>query len=95
MSVKSSHEECRTDLHILSVPPGIPATPGAILGHEVIGEVVEIGPDVKEIELGDRVAVAANLTCGLCRQCKAGRSLHCENWTTSRLMLLAVFEGAI
>lgn len=73
---------CGTDLHILSVPPGIAATPGAILGHEFIGEVVEVGPDVREIKLGDRVAVAANLTCGLCRQCKAGRSLHCENWTT-------------
>jgi threonine dehydrogenase-like Zn-dependent dehydrogenase len=73
---------CGTDLHILSLPPGIQATPGAILGHEVIGEVVEVGPEVEEIKVGDRVAVAANLTCGLCRQCKAGRSLHCENWTT-------------
>lgn len=73
---------CGTDLHILSVPPGVQATPGAILGHELIGRVVEVGPAVSGIKAGDRVAVAANLTCGLCRHCKAGRSLHCENWTT-------------
>lgn len=73
---------CGTDLHILSVPPGFPATPGAIIGHEFIGHVVEAGPAVKEIKIGDRVAVAANLTCGLCRYCKAGLSNHCENWTT-------------
>ncbi|MBE7549814.1 MAG: alcohol dehydrogenase catalytic domain-containing protein [Anaerolineales bacterium] len=73
---------CGTDLHILSVPPAVAATPGAILGHEVIGQVVETGPAVTTTNVGDRVAVAANLTCGLCRYCKAGKSLHCENWTT-------------
>ena len=73
---------CGTDLHILSVPQGHPATPGTILGHEFVGYVVEVGPGVSGTRVGDRVAVAANLTCGLCRQCKAGRSNHCENWTT-------------
>lgn len=73
---------CGTDLHILSVPQGHPATPGTILGHEFVGHVIEIGPAVTQTQVGDRVAVAANLTCGLCRQCKAGRSNHCENWTT-------------
>lgn len=73
---------CGTDLHILSVPPAVEATPGAILGHEVIGEVIEIGSDVTTIKVGDRVTVAANLTCGLCRYCKMGKPLHCENWTT-------------
>jgi (R,R)-butanediol dehydrogenase / meso-butanediol dehydrogenase / diacetyl reductase len=73
---------CGTDLHILSVPQGHPATPGTILGHEFVGYVIEVGPAVSGTRVGDRVAVAANLTCGLCRQCKAGRSNHCENWTT-------------
>ena len=73
---------CGTDLHILAVPPSFEATRGAILGHEMVGEVVEIGPAVTEVAVGDRVTVAANLTCGLCRYCKAGKPLHCENWTT-------------
>ena len=73
---------CGTDLHILAVPPSFAATPGAILGHELVGEVVEVGARVTEVEVGERVTVAANLTCGLCRYCKAGKSLHCENWTT-------------
>lgn len=73
---------CGTDLHILSVPPGFAAAPGTILGHEFIGRVVEVGAEVREVAPGDRVAVAANLTCGLCRYCKAGKSLYCENWTT-------------
>lgn len=73
---------CGTDLHILSTPPAVAATPGVILGHEVVGKVIEIGSAVATIKLGDRVTVAANLTCGLCRYCKAGKPLHCENWTT-------------
>jgi threonine dehydrogenase-like Zn-dependent dehydrogenase len=73
---------CGTDLHILAVPPAQAATPDVILGHEFIGHVVEVGPAVAEVKVGDRVTVAANLTCGLCRQCKAGRTNHCENWTT-------------
>lgn len=73
---------CGTDLHILSVPPGHPAVPGVVLGHELIGRVTDVGPDVLEIRPGQRVAVAPNLTCGVCRACKAGRSNHCERWTT-------------
>lgn len=69
---------CGTDLHILSVPPGFAAAPGIILGHEFIGRVVEVGAEAREVAMGDRVAVAANLTCGLCRYCKAGKSLYCE-----------------
>jgi len=73
---------CGTDLHILATPPAVAAVPGTILGHEVVGNVVQIGSAVTTVEVGDRVTVAANLTCGLCRYCKAGKPLHCENWTT-------------
>lgn len=73
---------CGTDLHILSVPQGHPATPGSILGHEFVGRIVDAGSKVSQFKVGDRVTVAPNLVCGLCRQCKAGRSNHCENWTT-------------
>lgn len=73
---------CGTDLHILETPPGHPATPGAIMGHEMLGRIVEVGAGVRARHVGERVAVAPNLTCGTCRMCTAGRSNHCEHFTT-------------
>ncbi len=88
---------CGTDLHILEVPPGHPATPGVILGHEVIGRVVEVGPAVTHLRPGDRVAVAPNLHCGVCRFCQRGLYNHCERFTTLGIFLdggLAPYEVA-
>ncbi|MGH8985651.1 MAG: zinc-dependent alcohol dehydrogenase [Acidimicrobiia bacterium] len=73
---------CGTDLHILSTPPGQPATVGAVLGHEFVGIVREIGAEVTSLEVGDRVVVAPNVSCGQCVWCKRGLRNHCENWTT-------------
>lgn len=73
---------CGTDLHILETPPGHPATPGAIMGHEFIGRVAEIGSGVRARRVGERVAVAPNLTCGVCDMCTAGRPNHCGSFTT-------------
>ncbi len=78
---------CGTDLHILDVPPGHPATPGAIMGHEFLGRVVAIGAEVSDIVPGQRVAVAPNITCGRCRYCRMGRPNQCENWTTLGIFL--------
>ncbi len=73
---------CGSDLHILADPPGFEATLGAVLGHEFLGHIVEVGSAVKDFRAGDRVAVNPNMTCGICRYCKAGLINHCENWTT-------------
>ncbi|MGE5814245.1 MAG: alcohol dehydrogenase catalytic domain-containing protein [Acidobacteriota bacterium] len=73
---------CGTDLHILESPPGHPATPGCILGHEYIGRIVETGRDVTSLRPGERVAVAPNISCGVCRACQAGRPNHCIRFTT-------------
>jgi len=73
---------CGTDLHILSVPPGHPATPGTILGHEYVATVVETGPGVRHLRPGDRVVVDPNITCGICEYCRLGLSNMCENMTT-------------
>jgi 2-desacetyl-2-hydroxyethyl bacteriochlorophyllide A dehydrogenase len=73
---------CGTDLHILSKPPGQPATIGAVLGHEFVGVVREVGAGVTSLRPGDRVAVAPNVTCGQCLWCRRGLRNHCENWTT-------------
>jgi 2-desacetyl-2-hydroxyethyl bacteriochlorophyllide A dehydrogenase len=73
---------CGTDIHILSVPPGHPATPGSILGHEYVATVVEVGPGVRDLQAGDRVVIDPNLTCGLCQYCRLGMSNVCENMTS-------------
>lgn len=76
---------CGTDLHILAVPPGHPATVGVVLGHELIGRVEDAG--ASGIEPGQRVAVDANIRCGRCAFCRRGRSNHCLNWTTLGIYL--------
>lgn len=78
---------CGTDVHILEVPPGHPATPGAILGHEYVGTVVDKGTNVKTVDIGDRVVVDPNLTCGICRYCRRGLPNMCENFTTLGIYL--------
>ena len=73
---------CGTDVHILDVPPGHPATPGAILGHEYLGRVVEVGGEVSSLSPGQRVVIAPNLACGLCLYCRRGMPNHCQDFTT-------------
>jgi (R,R)-butanediol dehydrogenase/meso-butanediol dehydrogenase/diacetyl reductase len=48
-----------------------------ILGHELCGEVVEVGPGVEDFEIGDRVAVEPLETCGHCLYCQSGQYNHC------------------
>ena len=61
------------------------ATPGRITsfpripGHEIAGEVVEIGSEVRTVKVGSRVTNHYYLTCGNCRYCRSGRETLCEN----------------
>jgi len=75
---------CRTDLHLLDGElPDIrfPITPG----HEIVGIVAALGPEVTQFHIGDRVGVPwLGLTCGECQYCRAGRENLCER---------AVFTG--
>jgi 2-desacetyl-2-hydroxyethyl bacteriochlorophyllide A dehydrogenase len=73
---------CGTDLHILETPPGHPATPGSILGHEYVATVVETGASVRHLKSDDRVVIDPNISCGLCRYCRMGMTNVCENMTT-------------
>jgi 2-desacetyl-2-hydroxyethyl bacteriochlorophyllide A dehydrogenase len=73
---------CGTDIHILSDPPGHPATPGSILGHEYVATVTDIGDGVINVTPGDRVVIDPNITCGLCDYCRMGLTNVCENMTT-------------
>lgn len=73
---------CGTDLHILEEPPGHPATPGVVLGHELVGRIAETGPEASALATGDRVVVAPNISCGSCTPCKQGESSACDYFTT-------------
>ena len=70
---------CGTDVHILADPPEYPAVPGVTIGHELVGEVVECGPDVIGFEPGDHLIMDNNLQCGVCDWCKTGYYNVCPN----------------
>ena len=63
------------------------------IGHECAGTVVEVGPAVKRVRPGDRVAIEPALTCGQCDQCRAGRSNTCR--TCRFLGCPGQIEGAL
>ncbi|MBM7366275.1 NAD(P)-dependent alcohol dehydrogenase [Gordonia hydrophobica] len=72
---------CRTDLHILEgqwEPKTHVALPYTI-GHENAGWVDAIGSSVTNVEVGDKVILHPLITCGLCRACRAGDDVHCED----------------
>lgn len=70
---------CGTDVHIMSVPPGYIAEPNTVLGHELVGKVVEVGSGVKTFKVGDRVVTNPNDYCGVCRYCQLNLPNQCEN----------------
>jgi len=78
---------CGSDLHLFhNFIPGM--LPGDIMGHETMGEVVEVGSGVDgKIKKGDRVVVPFTIICGECEQCKRGNFSVCE--TTNRKRHLA------
>jgi alcohol dehydrogenase len=67
---------CGTDLHILKGDvPTVDA--GRVLGHEAVGTVVDIGPGVKNVSVGDRVLVSCITACGACRFCRQAAYGQC------------------
>lgn len=81
---------CGSDLHLLADPPGYPATPGVIIGHECVGTVVETGTDVTTVKAGDRVIFDPNIPCGKCYYCQKGMPNMCET-----LLLLGFAENGV
>jgi alcohol dehydrogenase len=68
---------CGTDLHVVRGDfPGM--VPGAVLGHEFVGEVVEAGSALQRIHVGDRVMSSDFSACGHCRWCDRADHWHCE-----------------
>ena len=81
---------CGSDLHLYDgfIPT---MKKGDILGHEFMGEVVEVGPDVTNLRVGDRVVVPFPIACGNCGACQAEAYSLCENsnpnaWMAEKLL---------
>ncbi|GAX46284.1 alcohol dehydrogenase [Tolypothrix sp. NIES-4075] len=53
--------------------------PGTILGHEGVGIVEEIGSNVRNLKVGDRVVVPSTIACGYCSYCRKGYHAQCDN----------------
>jgi threonine dehydrogenase-like Zn-dependent dehydrogenase len=68
---------CGSDLHLYEVL-GPFLDEGDILGHEPMGVVVEVGPEVTALQPGDRVVVPFNISCGTCWMCSQGLQSQCE-----------------
>lgn len=73
----SSCAICGSDLHLYDhFIPGMQS--GDVLGHEFMGEVMEVGSEVKNLKVGDRVVVPFTIFCGECEQCQRGNYSVCE-----------------
>ena len=69
---------CGTDLHMVrGTMAGM--VPGTILGHEAVGIVEEVGPNVRNLNLGDRVVIPSTIACGYCMYCREGFYAQCDN----------------
>ncbi|MFB2598131.1 formaldehyde dehydrogenase, glutathione-independent [Herbiconiux sp. P17] len=73
---------CGSDQHMVRGRTTAPKD--LVLGHEITGEVVEVGPGVEFIKVGDIVSVPFNIACGRCRNCKEGKTGICLNVNPDR-----------
>jgi L-iditol 2-dehydrogenase len=72
---------CGSDVHGFYVERKLPA----VLGHEPVGEVVEVGAEVRGVRVGDRVAIHHHAPCGECRRCRHGHETLCERFRSTAL----------
>ncbi|MED0667724.1 glutathione-dependent formaldehyde dehydrogenase [Bacillus badius] len=68
---------CGSDLHLYQ--GNMPLRPGYIIGHEPMGIVEEVGPDVTRVKKGDRVVLPFNVACGHCYYCQHDMESQCDN----------------
>jgi glutathione-independent formaldehyde dehydrogenase len=73
---------CGSDQHMVRGRTTAPE--GLVLGHEITGEVVDVGPDVEFVKVGDICSVPFNIACGRCRNCKEGKTGVCLNVNPDR-----------
>ena len=76
---------CGSDLHLYDgFMPGMES--GDIMGHEFMGEVVEVGAENRKLKVGDRVVVPFTIVCGECDQCRRGYFSVCERTNRNKDM---------
>ncbi|MBM6596732.1 zinc-dependent alcohol dehydrogenase [Microvirga pudoricolor] len=81
---------CGSDLHLYDhFMPGMKS--GDIMGHETMGEVVEVGRDNKKLKVGDRVVIPFTIICGECEQCKRGNFSVCERTNRNKEVAAKAF----
>jgi len=81
---------CGSDLHLFNgFIPGMKR--GDILGHEFMGEVMEVGSENQKLKVGDRVVVPFTIICGECEQCRRGNYSVCERTNRNRALADKVF----
>ena len=68
---------CGSDLHLYQ--GNMPLPQGYIIGHEPMGIVEEVGPDVTKVKKGDRVVIPFNVACGHCFYCQHEMESQCDN----------------
>jgi threonine dehydrogenase-like Zn-dependent dehydrogenase len=84
---------CGSDLHIYD--GFIPSMhEGDILGHEFMGEIVEVGPGVRNLQVGDRVVVPFTIACGACGFCARGLWSLCDNSNPNAWMLEKLYGAS-
>ena len=83
---------CGSDLHIYHGETFSEDT-GYCVGHEAVGEVVEVGRGVRQLKVGDKVMISAAVGCGQCRSCLAGNVVNCETNSGSCYGLSAALQG--
>ncbi len=76
---------CGSDLHLYDgyIPT---MEKGDILGHETMGEVMEVGPAVRKIKVGDKIVIPFDIGCGSCQHCKAEEYSACDNSNPNAVM---------
>lgn len=82
---------CHTDLHVMQGDVSFPSP--AVLGHEITGTIVELGPGVKNLSVGARVASSFMIPCGSCKYCSIGRDDMCENFFNYNRLRGQLYDG--
>jgi threonine dehydrogenase-like Zn-dependent dehydrogenase len=84
---------CGSDLHLFhNYMPGM--MPGDIVGHETMGEVVEVGKEVKKLKKGDRIVIPFTINCDECEQCRRGNYALCEKTNRNKAVADKLFGHA-
>jgi len=85
---------CGTDLHVYNgfVPT---MKPRHVVGHEFMGEVVDVGREAKNMKIGERVVVSCYINCGTCDQCRRGNFAFCETSNRHRALAEKTFGRTV